>query len=80
MSTSRHDDKGTGADIAVQGIGQNPLMTSHDDPSNPYANTAIAYQDQDVVDNQGRLRRLFSFVQLLAFALTFMSSWEVVAM
>ncbi|ETN46173.1 uncharacterized protein HMPREF1541_00357 [Cyphellophora europaea CBS 101466] len=47
---------------------------------NPFQNTSIAYEDQAVVDNQGRLRRLFSFVQLLAFALTFMSSWEVVAM
>jgi hypothetical protein len=50
------------------------------DSKNPFQNESIAYEDQAVVENQGRLRRLFSFVQLLAFALTFMSSWEVVAM
>lgn len=50
-------------------------------PTNPYGeNAAIAYEDEGIVVNQGRLRRLFSFVQLLAFALTFMSSWEVIAM
>jgi choline transport protein len=79
MSTTHGDDKGVGAGVAVQGVGQDSSMNEHDS-SNPYANTAIAYEDQDVVDNQGRLRRLFSFVQLLAFALTFMSSWEVIAM
>lgn len=48
--------------------------------SNPYKNESLAYEDESVVENQGRLRRLFSFIQLLAFALTFMSSWEVIAM
>lgn len=48
---------------------------------NPYGDNAVdAYEDEAVAVNQGRLRRLFSFVQLLAFALTFMSSWEVIAM
>lgn len=48
---------------------------------NPYGSHAtIAYEDEALGANQGRLRRLFSFVQLLAFALTFMSSWEVIAM
>lgn len=49
--------------------------------SNPYGSHAtIAYEEEALAANQGRLRRLFSFVQLLAFALTFMSSWEVIAM
>ena len=49
--------------------------------TNPYGSHAtIAYEDEASAVNQGRLRRLFSFVQLLAFALTFMSSWEVIAM
>ena len=49
--------------------------------SNPYSSHAItAYEDEALATDQGRLRRLFSFVQLLAFALTFMSSWEVIAM
>lgn len=49
---------------------------------NPYGSHAtINSEDEEaLVANQGRLRRLFSFVQLLAFALTFMSSWEVIAM
>jgi hypothetical protein len=48
---------------------------------NPYGSHAtIDHEDEALVANQGRLRRLFSFVQLLAFALTFMSSWEVIAM
>ncbi|KAF2226896.1 amino acid/polyamine transporter I [Elsinoe ampelina] len=37
-------------------------------------------RDAATIENQSRLRRLFSFTQLLAFALTFMSSWEVVVM
>lgn len=61
------------------GVAIEPVDHAVDD-SNSYASTSLAYQDQTVVENQGRLRRLFSFVQLLAFALTFMSSWEVVAM
>jgi len=49
--------------------------------ANPYgAHAVIAFEDEAVAVDQGRLRRLFSFVQLLAFALTFMSSWEVIAM
>jgi len=48
---------------------------------NPYGSHATAaYEDEALAADQGRLRRLFSFVQLLAFALTFMSSWEVIAM
>lgn len=48
---------------------------------NPYGSHAItAYEDEALAMDQGRLRRLFSFIQLLAFALTFMSSWEVIAM
>ncbi|PNS18834.1 Choline transport protein [Sphaceloma murrayae] len=34
----------------------------------------------NTIEDQGQLRRLFNFGQLLAFALTFMSSWEVVVM
>ena len=49
-------------------------------PSNPYGFRAtITYEDEALAADQGRLKRLFSFVQLLAFALTFMSSWEVIA-
>jgi hypothetical protein len=48
---------------------------------NPYGSHATTNsEDEALAANQGRLRRLFSFVQLLAFALTFMSSWEVIAM
>ena len=48
---------------------------------NPYGSHApIDRENEALAANQGRLRRLFSFVQLLAFALTFMSSWEVIAM
>ena len=71
-------DKHAGAGVAVQDVKHD--VNLRDDASNPYGNVAAAYEDQDVVDNQSRLRRLFSFVQLLAFALTFMSSWEVIAM
>jgi hypothetical protein len=43
---------------------------------NPYgSHAAAAHEDEALAANQGRLRR-----QLLAFALTFMSSWEVIAM
>lgn len=38
-----------------------------------------AYESAYPVDPTS-MRRLFSFVQLLAFALTFMESWEVMAM
>lgn len=52
-----------------------------DSSPNPYGSHAtVDYEDEALAANQGRLRRLFSFVQLLAFALTFMSSWEVIAM
>ncbi|KAK5102702.1 hypothetical protein LTS08_003502 [Lithohypha guttulata] len=63
----------------ASGVAIEPVDRAVED-SNPYASISLAYQDQTVVENQGRLRRLFSFAQLLAFALTFMSSWEVVAM
>lgn len=66
-------EKQTVSDVVVKPLGVH-------DSADPFANAAIAYGDEAVVENQGRLRRLFSFVQLLAFALTFMSSWEVVAM
>lgn len=58
----------------------NPGTSKTGDSSNSYKDESLAYGDKSVVENQGRLRRLFSFVQLLAFALTFMSSWEVIAM
>lgn len=68
-------EKHHGADVAV-GLAE-PVTSS----PNPYGdNAVVAYEDEAAVVNQGRLRRLFSFVQLLAFALTFMSSWEVIAM
>ena len=40
---------------------------------------ARAYAPNSSSDSAS-LRRLFSFAQLLAFALTFMESWEVIAM
>lgn len=43
------------------------------------AKVAHAYGSTHTADTTS-LRRLFSFVQLLAFALTFMESWEVMAM
>ncbi|KAJ9604633.1 hypothetical protein H2200_010747 [Cladophialophora chaetospira] len=54
----------------------------------PHDSKAAAYTEKNVVqaypttthDGHGRsLRRLFSFAQLLAFSLTFMESWEVMA-
>lgn len=69
-------EKANGADIAVGPI----QARSADSPKNPYGDATLAFDDEAVVANQGRLRRLFSFVQLLAFALTFMSSWKVIAM
>lgn len=69
-------EKDNGADIAVGPI---QARFTHS-PENPYSDATLAFEDEAVVANQGRLRRLFSFVQLLAFALTFMSSWEVIAM
>ena len=42
-------------------------------------NVARAYEPAHTTDTTS-MRRLFSFVQLLAFALTFMESWEVMAM
>lgn len=75
MDPGKWFEKDGGASVAVgpDGIaGSSP---------NPYgAHAVLAYKDEAVAANQGRLRRLFSFVQLLAFALTFMSSWEVIAM
>lgn len=59
-------------------VGSTELTSSS---PNPYgSNAPAANEDEALAANQGRLRRLFSFVQLLAFALTFMSSWEVIAM
>lgn len=78
MSSDGSAEKDLRSDVAVEPVNNGSRNSA--DPANPYQNTAIAYEDQAVVENQGRLRRLFSFVQLLAFALTFMSSWEVVAM
>lgn len=75
MSSPESSEKGDGAAVMV-----GPAQSANS-PTNPYGESAtIAYEDEGVVANQGRLRRLFSFVQLLAFALTFMSSWEVIAM
>ena len=79
MSSDHSGEKDLRSGVAVASVGQSSPPPSGD-ASNPYQNESIAYEDQAVVENQGRLRRLFSFVQLLAFALTFMSSWEVVAM
>ena len=59
-------------------VGSSELPGPHPNPYSPHA--TIDYEDEALAVNQGRLRRLFSFVQLLAFALTFMSSWEVIAM
>ncbi|KAK4902680.1 hypothetical protein LTR27_000619 [Elasticomyces elasticus] len=69
------DDKELRPDIAIE-----PLDKEGADLENPYIDTTTTHDDAAVVEDQGRLRRLFSFVQLLAFAMTFMSSWEVVAM
>ncbi|KAG9773930.1 Choline transport protein [Exophiala dermatitidis] len=44
----------------------------------PEKNVARAYPSTSQSDG-GSLRRLFSFAQLLAFSLTFMESWEVMA-
>lgn len=69
MSSPESSEKGDGAAVMV-----GPAQSASS-PMNPYGeNATIAYEDEGVVANQGRLRRLFSFVQLLAFALTFMSS------
>jgi hypothetical protein len=78
MSSEFSGEKDTRSGVAVEPVYGSPNMGV--DSSNPYQNESLAYEDEAVVENQGRLRRLFSFVQLLAFALTFMSSWEVVAM
>lgn len=74
------DPEGLAEKDGVQSIavGSSELPGPH---PNPYGSHAtIDYEDEALAANQGRLRRLFSFVQLLAFALTFMSSWEVIAM
>jgi choline transport protein len=49
------------------------------DEYTPRRRPAAAYRNTETTD-QDSLRRLFSYAQLLAFALTFMSSWEVMAM
>lgn len=60
-------------------VGSAEFTSSSPNPNGSHAITA--YEDEALAAaDQGRLRRLFSFVQLLAFALTFMSSWEVIAM
>lgn len=75
MNSGDSMEKDAGTSVAV---GSGELSRSS---PNPYAaHTVVAYEDEAMAANQGRLRRLFSFVQLLAFALTFMSSWEVIAM
>lgn len=76
MSSDASTEKGNIASVVAGHI--EPRSTGS--RTNPYSDTALAHEDEMVVTNQGRLRRLFSFVQLLAFALTFMSSWEVIAM
>jgi hypothetical protein len=64
----------------AQSVAIDPAEPVGSSPS-PYGSHAtISYEDEALAASQGRLRRLFSFVQLLAFALTFMSSWEVIAM
>lgn len=77
-------DSTTGGENDIrQGVALLPINNGKGktgDSSNPYKDDSLTYRDESVVENQGRLRRLFSFVQLLAFALTFMSSWEVIAM
>lgn len=75
MSADSAIEKSHGAAVTVGKLQSHPKHLK-----NPYRETEIAYEDEEVAANQGRLRRLFSFVQLLAFALTFMSSWEVIAM
>ncbi|ESK95311.1 amino acid permease [Moniliophthora roreri MCA 2997] len=47
---------------------------------NEVKNVSLAYQNGEHAIDRSTLRRLFSFAQLLAFALTFMESWEVMAM
>ena len=75
MDPERLVEKDGGASVAVGSAGH-PNSTL-----NPYGSQpTVADEDEALAANQGRLRRLFSFVQLLAFALTFMSSWEVIAM
>lgn len=80
-----HEHHNTAMDlegVAEKYGGQSIAVGPTESPTpNPYGSHAtIDHEDEALVDNQGRLRRLFSFVQLLAFALTFMSSWEVIAM
>lgn len=75
MDPGKPVEKDGGASVAV---GPDEIAGSS---SNPYgAHAVAAYEYEAAAANHGRLRRLFSFVQLLAFALTFMSSWEVIAM
>ena len=76
MSSGGSIEKQHSASVAVGSAD----FTDSSSPNPSNDNAVLAYEDDTVVVNQGRLRRLFSFVQLLAFALTFMSSWEVIAM
>lgn len=76
MSFGGSTEKHNSASVAVGSA--DFTQSSSPDPYND--NTVTVSEDEAVLVNQGRLRRLFSFVQLLAFALTFMSSWEVIAM
>jgi hypothetical protein len=73
-------EKDAGSTIVDRGTQFQESHIHASNTHNPYIDSSIAYEDRAVVENQSRLRRLFSFLQLLAFALTFMSSWEVVAM
>ncbi|OAG45137.1 hypothetical protein AYO21_00485 [Fonsecaea monophora] len=54
---------------------------SHDAKTPEYSekNVAQAYPTATIDGHGTSLRRLFSFAQLLAFSLTFMESWEVMA-
>lgn len=74
------DPEGLAEKNDVPSVAVDPAGFTSSSPS-PYGpHATIAHEDEALAANQGRLRRLFSFVQLLAFALTFMSSWEVIAM
>ncbi|KAK2788386.1 hypothetical protein FQN52_006710 [Onygenales sp. PD_12] len=66
-----------------EGLKSSSLET-HESPNDfplDYSERKVARAyDSNQGTEKNQLRRLFSFSQLLAFALTFMSSWEVVAM
>ena len=78
LADSQMMESGSGSNNA--GTGTIVQQMSHDDKANPYTSEVAAYADYGTVANESRLSRLFSFVQLLTFAMTFISSWEVVAM